>query len=273
MRQPTAQLLSLCVAALLSLGAAVLPQACVGNCPPPEAPPAPITQANPAEGWSVVETGTPQDPLAAFGRRPIDEPRIIPFGGNYQDPNRPTPHYGIDYTFPDSFYHNIPQPIYPIGVGIVTAIHPCPQCWQTDDANWAAWGRRRLPMLAPENNYGYGALVLVEHPYNEYVSFYSLYAHLREIRVHVGQRVTSETQLALLGASGDVAAPHVHIEIRFGLPGIFWGADLNRLDVMRRWLALDVETPVFLLYPEHHIPFTKVLERWIEEDYPHQSRE
>jgi hypothetical protein len=73
-----------------------LPEECVRNCPEPSSPAPPITQINPSEGWSVIETGTERDPLAAFGRRPIDEPRIIPQGGNYLDDNREFEHYGID---------------------------------------------------------------------------------------------------------------------------------------------------------------------------------
>ena len=108
-------------------------------------------------------------------------------------------------------------------------------------------------------------MVIVEHPYNEDVSFYSLYSHLREISVHVGQQVDSETQLALLGGSGDVAAPHVHLEIRYGPPGLFWGANFNQLEPVRLWLQQPVETPVFLLYDIHHVPFTRVLEAWVRQ--------
>lgn len=254
---------------LLTLAADTLPP-CEGKCiaepRPDDAPLAPaLTQTNPAVGWSVTETGTDSDPLAAFGRRPIDEPRIIPAGGEYQDPSRPNPHYGIDYTYPEAFLNNIPQPIYPIGPGVVTAVHTCPTCWANSTEQW---GKLRTGTIEPINNFGFGALVVVEHPYNEQVSFYSLYAHLRQIEVVVGQVVDSDTQLALLGGSGDVAAPHVHIEIRFGLPSRFWGADFSHWEVARRWTQTAYETPVFLLYPEHHIPFTKVLERWIQEQYP-----
>jgi hypothetical protein len=243
---------------------------CYHNCPPPQEPPSAISQKNPASGWSIIETGTESDPLAAFGRRPIDEPWIIPYGGNYLDPNREGQHFGIDYTFPEKFLYNIPQPVYPIGPGVVTAIHTCPQCYVGDPQEWSRWGQRRTGAIDDRNNYGYGAVVVVEHPYNEFVSFYSLYAHLRDIAVSVGQRVDSNTQLALLGASGDVAAPHVHLEIRYGLPGLFWGADFSRLEVLRRWLEQRHDTPVFLLYAEHHIPFTRALDRWVEEEYPLQ---
>lgn len=250
---------------LSATGFMELPHTCVRNCPDPEEPTPPLTQANPAAGWSVTETGTEQDPFAAFGRRPIDEPRLIPQGGNYMDENRDGPHFGIDYTFPEQFLHSIPQPVYPIGPGIVTAVHPCLICWARSEERW---GRLRTGLLEPANNFGFGALVVIEHPYNEYVSFYSLYAHLREVRVSVGQQVTSETQLALLGASGDVAAPHVHIEIRIGLPGQFWGANFSNLYVMRRWTQMRVDTPVYLFYPEHHVPYAKELELWVDEEYP-----
>ena len=213
----------------------------------------------------MVETGTESDPLAAFGRRPIDEPRIIPGGGNYLDETRDFEHYGIDYTFPEMFIAKIPQPIYPIGPGVVTALHGCPVCFAESTEQW---GKLRTGEITPVNNFGFGAVVVIEHPYSEDVSFYSLYAHLREISVSVGQLVDSETQLALLGGSGDVAAPHVHLEIRYGPPGEFWGANFNELETVRRWLQMRVETPVFLLYEEHHVPFTRVLDLWLSEGQP-----
>lgn len=243
------------------------PAICYKNCSPIVSP-APLTQINPALDWSVVETGTELDPLAAFGRRPIDEPRLIPQGGNYQDPARDGPHYGIDYTFPELFLHDIPQPIYPIGPGIVTALHPCATCWA---GNAEKWGRLRTGSIEAVNNFGFGAVVMIEHPYNADVSFYSFYAHLREIQVSLGQRVDSETVLALLGASGDTAAPHVHMEIRVGPPGAFWGANFSDYETVSRWARSYVETPLFLLYAEHHVPFTKVLERWVLEQAPLQA--
>ncbi len=251
----------LCLSLLL-VGFVPLPPSCDDDCPrPPERPPS--TQPNPAEGWSVAETGTPENPLAAFGRRPLDEPWIIPFGGNYQDPNRGTPHYGIDYTFPELFYQRLPQPVYPIGPGVVTSLHPCPTCWAySQDPEWADWGRLRTGFLEVDNLYGFGALVVLEHPYTPEVSFYTLYAHLRDIQVWRGRVVTSEDALGLMGASGDVAAPHVHMEVRIGPPGAFWGADFSQEAVMQRWTDLRHVTPVYLLFEHHQVPFTRELDLW-----------
>lgn len=114
--------------AIFTVGFISDPEACYTDCIDDEAtdvirPEIIPTQPNPALAWSVVDTGTDGDPFAAFGRRPIDEPRIVPFGGFYQDPDRSTPHYGIDYTYPEAFLNFVPQPIYPIGPGIVTTVH------------------------------------------------------------------------------------------------------------------------------------------------------
>jgi|GEM_PF-7124792 len=258
--------------AIFTVGFISDPEACYTDCIDDEAtdvirPEIIPTQPNPALAWSVVDTGTDGDPFAAFGRRPIDEPRIVPFGGFYQDPDRSTPHYGIDYTYPEAFLNFVPQPIYPIGPGIVTTVHTCPSCFAFNTGQWGLLNTGQLEAL---NNYGFGAMVIIEHPVNEFVSFYSMYAHLREIDVSMGQQVDSDTQLALLGGSGVVQAPHVHMEIRIGLPDQFWGSDLNNIVVMRRWLELRHETPVFLLFPEHHNPFMAVLNLWVEQEYPLQ---
>lgn len=241
-----------------------VPQDCYEeNCPEtPDGDLPIITQPNPAVGWSVVETGTALDPLAAFGAFPLAEPRSIPPGGEYQDPERDGPHFGMDFNYPQHYYDGIDQPIYPIGPGIVTSVMPCPECWADADGRWG-----QVRSARPEHNYGFGAFVVIEHPYNEQVSFYSLYAHFREIDVHVGQRVDSSVQLGLLGQSGDAAAPHVHVEFRYGHPGGFWCANFHHREVMQRWLEMWYHTPNYLFYAKNHLPYTAILENWAA-DHP-----
>ncbi len=230
------------------------------KCPDELGDPPIITQPNPAAGWSVVETGTEIDPLAAFGRFPIDEPRFVPPGGDYQDPTRDGPHFGMDYNYPQHYFDGINQPIYPVGPGVVTVVNPCAACWAEAEGRWG-----QIRSARPEHNAGFGAVVIIEHPYNEEVSFYSLYAHVREIRVHVGQIVDSNVQIGLLGHSGDAAAPHIHIEFRYGRPGQFWCANFNRKEVVQRWLEMWYHTPHYLFNPANHLPYTAILERWAAE--------
>lgn len=57
---------------------------------------------------------------------------------------------------------------------------------------------------------GWGLLVTVAHAGGAR----TLYAHLSQIDVRVGQRVAAGAQLGLVGATGDAIGPHLHFELR-----------------------------------------------------------
>lgn len=60
------------------------------------------------------------------------------------------------------------------------------------------------------NNQGYGNLVIVENgPYRTY------YAHLSEIPVRMGDRVSRGDVIGLSGNTGNSTGPHLHYEIRY----------------------------------------------------------
>jgi len=59
-------------------------------------------------------------------------------------------------------------------------------------------------------NDGYGQLVTLAHHHG----VVTMYAHLSEIDVSVGERVGAGEQLGLVGHTGDATGPHVHLEVR-----------------------------------------------------------
>jgi murein DD-endopeptidase MepM/ murein hydrolase activator NlpD len=59
---------------------------------------------------------------------------------------------------------------------------------------------------------GYGNLVLVKHP----DGFISAYAHCEKLLVRKGERVARGQVIAKVGATGGVAAPQLHFELRRG---------------------------------------------------------
>jgi len=61
---------------------------------------------------------------------------------------------------------------------------------------------------------GYGEMVAVDHG-NGYLT---IYGHNSAIKVRVGEKVTSDTVIALSGSSGRSTGPHVHYELR-AIPG------------------------------------------------------
>ncbi len=59
------------------------------------------------------------------------------------------------------------------------------------------------------NGRGYGKHVLIDHGYG----IQTLYAHMSEIDVHVGQKVERGTPIGKVGSTGTATAPHLHYEV------------------------------------------------------------
>lgn len=212
------------------------------------------SKPNPATGnWLV---GTDDDPLAAFSRRPVDN-FIIPEGGLFLDPLHDGPHYGIDYASPDDYLNGRPTYVYPIGPGYVTARSTCIPCYVDGDA------RGSVPEKLPRYNFGWGNLIIVETPYNHYVSIYVMYAHLGSDFVSLGQYITPEEPIATIGNSGYSEEMHLHMEVRIGPPGRFWNADFSQWPALDRWLATLFVNPALLVFPEYHANFAIDLDEWV----------
>jgi len=68
----------------------------------------------------------------------------------------------------------------------------------------------------PETNF-YGRLVIIELDSRlDGQPVYTLYGHLSEVLVNVGQHVQAEEVIALSGATGVADGPHMHFEVRVG---------------------------------------------------------
>lgn len=82
-------------------------------------------------------------------------------------------------------------------------------------------GRKNTPVYAtgdgvvrvagrnPEGLSGYGVVVVVDHGYG----FQTLYAHMGEVKVRVGQRVKRGEQIGLMGSTGMSTGVHLHYEV------------------------------------------------------------
>ena len=68
------------------------------------------------------------------------------------------------------------------------------------------WG---TVLYADEEN-GYGKLVILQHE----LGYYTLYGHLRDIRVAAGENVETGQALGTVGNTGRTTGPHLHFEIR-----------------------------------------------------------
>ena len=90
-------------------------------------------------------------------------------------------------------------------------------------------GTRVRPILAGRVRFagamdGYGNVVWIDHS----ESLLSVYAHLSEISVEVGQQITKATVIGLSGASGTVTGPHLHLEVWR------WGREVDPVQFLGR---------------------------------------
>jgi murein DD-endopeptidase MepM/ murein hydrolase activator NlpD len=172
---------------------------------------------------------------------------IIPAGGAFLDPlHTGDPHYGVDYANPDDYLNGKETYFYPVGPGYVTARSTCALCFVDGDL------QGRVSWKWPQYNFGWGSLVLLETPYSPEVSIYALYAHLNRDLVSLGDYVTPDDVIGVVGSSGYSEEMHLHLEIRYGPPGQFWNADFSQPETLERWLATMFVSPALLVIPENH---------------------
>ena len=107
---------------------------------------------------------------------PVEGPLIAPFGLRW-GPTGPTIHRGVDIVVPTG------TPVYAMSPGDVRFTGT-----MTD----------------------FGLVVWVDHQ----DAILTIYAHLSEILVVEGQRVTKDEAVGLSGQSGNATGPHLHFEIR-----------------------------------------------------------
>jgi murein DD-endopeptidase MepM/ murein hydrolase activator NlpD len=86
-------------------------------------------------------------------------------------------HTGVDFTAPTG------TPIYAPGNGRVTTVE--------------------------RSRYGYGMVIVIDHGYG----YETLYSHLSQFNVRVGQRVKRGEVIGFVGNSGISTAPHLHYEV------------------------------------------------------------
>lgn len=87
-------------------------------------------------------------------------------------------HAGVDFSAPQG------TPIYSSGAGIVTKTH--------------------------QSRRGYGNTVAIDHGYG----YKTFYAHIKDIKVKKGDKVTRGQIIATVGNTGKSTAPHLHYEVR-----------------------------------------------------------
>ncbi len=168
-------------------------------------PVASATQAPAPTRGPDAQNGPTCDPSVAFcidpGHFVLSRP-VLPPADDRVDPSyrygstqsgQRQPHHGVE------FYNPSGTPVYAAGDGQVVVA-----------------GDDHEVQYSPWKDF-YGRLVVIEHDLpglDEPV--FTLYAHLSEVDVRVGQRVRSGEKIAAVGASGAAIGSHLHFEVRLG---------------------------------------------------------
>jgi murein DD-endopeptidase MepM/ murein hydrolase activator NlpD len=146
-------------------------------------------------------------PIAAPGNDSID---ITYRFGSTQSGMR-DPHHGVE------FLNGYGTPVLAAGDGLVVVAG-------TDLDPTSPHGAWPITFYGPYMNF-YGNLVVIEHAVPEALlqtmpdlpqKIYTLYGHLSEIGVQVGQQVTTGQQIGKVGQAGIATGSHLHFEVRLG---------------------------------------------------------
>jgi murein DD-endopeptidase MepM/ murein hydrolase activator NlpD len=164
--------------------------------PVPEATPEPeptsvAVDAKPCKEAICLESGTflLERPIAPTGRNTIDPSYRY---GDYRQSTKLT-HRGVD------FLNSSGTPVLAAADGEVVVAG--------DDLS--------MP-YGPRKNY-YGNLVIMRHELPGYSEpIFTLYGHLSEIKVEVGDTVSAGDEIGLVGMSGSVPGSTLHFEVRVG---------------------------------------------------------
>ncbi|MDX9993301.1 MAG: peptidoglycan DD-metalloendopeptidase family protein [Anaerolineales bacterium] len=80
---------------------------------------------------------------------------------------------------------------------------------------WAGWGQFSGDPKNEKDAYGQSVTIRHEFGYNG-ATLYTLYAHMRQVDVAVGQWVDTGQYLGEVGDTGYTTGPHLHFEVRIG---------------------------------------------------------
>ena len=73
------------------------------------------------------------------------------------------------------------------------------------------WAVQGGVVITATNLGGYGNTVIIDHG-----GYTTLYAHMHQLRVTVGQQVAQGTRVGDIGSTGMSTGPHLHFEVRIG---------------------------------------------------------
>lgn len=191
------------VVTLFTATAPPTPTSVATSTPEAKATPSQAADVTPATQTPPPPTFTPPPPPPALAGEHLILQRPVPASGpSWTDKTYPygstrggslRPHTGVEFVVPTG------TPVLATAAGTVIV---------AGDDSTIAFG--------PQTNF-YGNLVIVEvDGRSSGGPLYTLYGHLSEVLVTVGQSVVAGEILGLSGATGVADGPHLHFEVRMG---------------------------------------------------------
>ncbi len=142
-----------------------------------------------SDGCAIPWAGVLERPIG-----PEDEDRIdlsYPYGSTQN--GTLDPHHGVE------FYNLQGTPVYAAASGIVVYA-----------------GQDDLTVIGPYTGF-YGNVVILQHPdILQDQNLFTLYAHLSQVDVKAGQKISVGDRLGRVGSTGAADGPHLHFEVRLG---------------------------------------------------------
>jgi murein DD-endopeptidase MepM/ murein hydrolase activator NlpD len=170
----------------------------IPTVPPPPTSAAPSAPAEPPPP-TFTPPALPQTSADEhyWFRRPVAEGGIVwtdkhyPYGSTRGSTLRP--HHGVEFNV------GYNTPILSVASGTVVFA-----------------GADDVELVGPEGDF-YGRVVVLQHDMQwQGQPIYTLYGHLNEVYVRVGQTVAAQDVIAISGATGVADGPHMHFEVRVG---------------------------------------------------------
>ena len=205
-----------------SLASRSVPQ----GAPAPQRPPAPRQASLPQGALAPQQASLP--PRAAPTTRVEVNPQVAALSSPKQKPAQQSSGIDMDWLF--SFSSEMPDPkigavkfLWPVEGRVIANFGPRATGERNDGIDIST--TRGAPIHAAADGTvsyvgndlkTYGNLILIRHDNG----FVTAYAHADSVAVMRGQRVTAGQVIAYVGATGDVAEPELHFELRAGTRAI-----------------------------------------------------
>ena len=177
--------------------------------------PTPIVQATAAQPPLEISFPTPSSGLVPIWRPPLEPApwALGPYDHFYfvrpilvNEVNWPLNDYRYGYIFPNTeTVHTGVDIDAPRG----TIIHAA----ASGTVVWAGWGLLSGDQGNKEDPYGMAVVVRHDFGYEGH-RLSTVYAHMEQVLVQVGQKVNAGDPLGLVGDTGFTTGPHVHFEVR-----------------------------------------------------------